>query len=175
MNPFESGERRVVPATLIYLFCQNKVLMIHRIKKNKDIHEGKWNGIGGKLELEESPEEGAIREIKEESGISLLPSQLKPMGVLTFPSFKVDSKTNFEQDWICFLFRADLEGSLADYKLVNSDEGHLEWVDQEKIITLPLWDGDYEFIPKVIQGKAFIGTYWYKDKKLIKYTLKDIC
>jgi 8-oxo-dGTP diphosphatase len=87
MNPFESGERKVVPATLIYVFCENKILMIHRIKKNKDIHEGKWNGIGGKLELEESPQEAALREIEEESGLQINATQLKSLGVLTFPSF----------------------------------------------------------------------------------------
>lgn len=170
MNPFESGFRKVIPATLIYLFCENKVLMIHRIKKNKDIHEGKWNGIGGKLELEESPSEGALREIKEETGISVEESLLKPLGVLTFPSFKIEQ----EQDWVCFIFRAQLPGKCNDYRLINSEEGHLEWVDQEKISTLPLWDGDYEFIPFVIQNKPFWGTYWYRDKKLIKYKLQTL-
>ena len=66
MNPFESGARKVVPATLIYLFCEENILMIHRVKKNKDIHEGKYNGIGGKLEIDEAPTEAAVREIEED-------------------------------------------------------------------------------------------------------------
>lgn len=170
MNPFESGERKVIPATLIYIFCENKILMIHRIKKNRDIHEGKWNGIGGKLELEEAPAEGAVREIKEETGINLSIDQLKPLGVLTFPSFKAE----FEQDWICFIFRANLPGKCSDFKLINSDEGHLEWIDQEKVTELPLWDGDYEFIPMVIKGQPFMGSYWYIDKKLVRHTLQSL-
>ena len=170
MNPFEAGLRKVIPATLIYLFCEDKILMIHRIKKNKDIHEGKWNGIGGKLELEESPREAAIREILEESGIEVSAETLAPLGVLTFPSFKVEA----EQDWVCFVFRGNLPGKCSDYKLINSEEGHLEWIPQDKVKELPLWDGDYEFIPLVIQNKVFWGTYWYKDKKLLKYTLETL-
>lgn len=170
MNPFESGDRKVIPATLIYLFCENKILMIHRIKKDKDIHKGKWNGIGGKMELEEAPFEGALREIYEETGIGVRAEQLKSLGVLTFPSFKAE----VQQDWICFIFRANLEGKISDYKLVNSDEGHLEWIEQDKVTELPLWDGDYAFIPMVIKEQPFIGTYWYQDKKLLRHTLQAI-
>ncbi len=170
MNPFEAGARKIIPATLIYLFCENKILMIHRVKKNKDIHEGKWNGIGGKMELNEAPFEGAIREIEEETGIKVTAEDLKSLGVLTFPSFKAEQ----EQDWICFIFRANLKGKIADYPLIESDEGHLHWIEQDKVIELPLWDGDYEFIPMVVRQEAFIGTYWYENKKLLKYNLQKI-
>ncbi len=170
MNPFESGERKVIPATLIYMFCEDRVLMIHRIKKNKDIHEGKWNGIGGKLELGESPFEGAIREIKEESGIVVEKNSLKSMGVLSFPNFKAYE----EQDWICFLFRCNLPGKCSDYQLAETDEGHLEWIAQNKILSLKLWEGDSTFIPHVLNGEAVIGSYWYENMKLVKYTLDII-
>ncbi len=170
MNPFESGERKVVPATLIYIFCENKILMIHRIKKNKDIHEGKWNGIGGKLELEESPQEAALREIEEESGLVVASSQLKSLGVLTFPSFKAEQC----QDWICFIFKVELSGKCSDYALRQSEEGHLDWIEKNNVLKLPLWEGDKDFIPLVIEGKAFLGSYWYIDKKLVKQSLQTI-
>ena len=72
-------------ATLCYLKRNNKTLMLHRIKKKDDIHEGKWNGLGGKFEKGESPEECAIREVREESGIKI--NKLRLKGVLTFPDF----------------------------------------------------------------------------------------
>jgi len=57
-------------ATLCYVTDGEKTLMLYRNKKENDYHEGKWNGLGGKFEAGESPEECAIREIKEESGIT---------------------------------------------------------------------------------------------------------
>lgn len=170
MNPFESGERKVIPATLIYIFCENKILMIHRVKKDKDIHEGKWNGIGGKLELEEAPAAAAVREIYEETGLQINEDRLQSLGVLTFPSFKAE----YHQDWICFVFRAILPGKISDYSLIDSNEGHLQWIDKEKVLELPLWEGDKDFIPMVIQGRAFLGSYWYVDKKLVRQQLKAL-
>ena len=57
----------MIIATLCYINDGKKTLMLHRIKKANDIHQGKWNGLGGKLEQGESPEECVIREVNEES------------------------------------------------------------------------------------------------------------
>ncbi len=70
-------------ATLCYIRQSGRTLMIHRVKKENDIHEGKWNGLGGKLEPGESPEECVIREVLEESGLRATRLHLK--GILTFP------------------------------------------------------------------------------------------
>ena len=72
-------------ATLCYVIdeTRNRTLMIHRIKKENDFHEGKWNGLGGKLEEGETPEECVIREIKEESGLIIHAPKLH--GFITFP------------------------------------------------------------------------------------------
>ena len=83
-------------ATLVYLKRNLQTLMLHRVKKANDYHEGKYNGLGGKLEPGESPEECAIRETREESGLELVDPILK--GFITFPNFDgVD-------DWYVFLF-----------------------------------------------------------------------
>jgi len=85
-------------ATLCYIKdnSTNKTLMLYRNKKENDYHEGKWNGLGGKFELGETPEECAIRELKEESGLTVENPKLK--GLLTFPNFDgVD-------DWYVFVF-----------------------------------------------------------------------
>ncbi len=88
-------------ATLCYVMNKKDMttLMIHRTKKENDYHEGKWNGLGGKFEEGESPEECAVREIKEESG--LLVNSPRMHGFITFPNFDgVD-------DWYVFIFSAD--------------------------------------------------------------------
>ncbi len=83
-------------ATLCYLRQAGATLMIHRIKKENDMHAGKWNGLGGKLEAGETPEECAIREIREESGLIVSNPLLK--GFLTFPMF------DGSDDWYAFVF-----------------------------------------------------------------------
>ena len=70
-------------ATLCYIKQSGKTLMLYRNKKPNDIHEGKWNGLGGKFNPGETPEQCAIREIFEESGLQVKNPKLH--GVLTFP------------------------------------------------------------------------------------------
>ena len=75
----------IINATLCYLRRDRYTLMLYRNKKPDDIHQGKWNGLGGKFEAGETPEECACREVREESG--LIPDELVLKGVLTFPCF----------------------------------------------------------------------------------------
>ena len=74
----------------------NQTLMLHRVKKENDMHEGKWNGLGGKLEAGETPEECVIREVKEESGLNIFNPKLH--GFIAFPAF------DEIQDWFVFIF-----------------------------------------------------------------------
>ncbi len=87
-------------ATLVYINSEGHTLMVYRNKKPNDMHQGKWNGLGGTLKPRESPEECAVREIFEESGLRVQNLQLK--GFLTFPAFAHD------EDWYVFVFVASL-------------------------------------------------------------------
>ncbi len=89
---------KIIAATLCYVRTGGRTLMLHRNKKAGDIHRGKYNGLGGKLETGESPEECVKREVREESGLTLRDPRLR--GVLTFPAFKDD------EDWIVFVYTA---------------------------------------------------------------------
>lgn len=147
-------------ATLCYIKKDNQTLMLYRNKKENDYHEGKWNGLGGKFEQGETPEECAIRELKEETGLDIYNPQLK--GMITFPMF--DTK----EDWYVFLFVVkEFKGELID-----SPEGHLEWIDDEKLFQLNLWDGDKIFIPWLIQEKFFSAKFNYDNGKFIDYTVE---
>lgn len=148
-------------ATLCYVIDKNSnsTLMIHRVKKQNDYHEGKWNGLGGKFELGESPEECAIREIEEESGLKVKSVIMK--GFITFPMF--DGK----EDWYVFLFTAnEFSGNLID-----SNEGNLAWIKNEKLTELNLWDGDKIFIPWLFQDGFFSAKFKYKDGKYLSHTV----
>src|SRR5690242_5776646 len=93
-NAFEAGLRKVIPAVLVYIEREDHLLMIHRTFED-DFHFGKWNGLGGKMEADESPYEAAVREIREECGLELKESQLNALGVLQFPNFKPKKS----EDW----------------------------------------------------------------------------
>lgn len=146
-------------ATLCYIIDRDKnvTLMLHRIKKENDFHEGKWNGLGGKFEPNESPQECVIREVNEESGLNISSPHLH--GLITFPLFDgID-------DWYVFLFTADK----FDGMLINSNEGHLEWIPNDKLLSLNLWEGDQIFIPWLYEDKFFSAKFIYDNKKLINY------
>jgi 8-oxo-dGTP diphosphatase len=146
-------------ATLCYLHRNNKTLMMHRVKKENDIHQDKWNGLGGKFQPGETPEECVIREIKEESGLHIINPELK--GFLTFPEF-----SNGE-DWYVFVFIAtQFEGDLID-----STEGILEWIDNDQLLNLNLWEGDRYFIEWLDKEVFFSGKFYYKNGDLIDHKM----
>lgn len=136
--------------------------MLKRIKKKNDMHEGKWNGLGGKMEGKETPEECVAREVFEESGLKIKNPKLK--GILYFPN-NVDKTADY---WIVFVFTAnDFEG-----KLNESEEGLLEWVDSDKILDLKLWEGDRIFIPLLFKDDFFTAKLDYKDGKLVRHEVR---
>jgi 8-oxo-dGTP diphosphatase len=144
-------------ATLCYVKNRGSTLMIHRIKKEDDMHLGKWNGLGGKLEAGETPEECVIREVKEESGLTIRHPRLH--GVLTFPAFAKD------EDWYAFVFTArEFSGQLID-----SAEGRLAWIADEDLLTLPLWEGDRIFLDWLKQERFFSGKFVYHQGRLVKH------
>jgi 8-oxo-dGTP diphosphatase len=146
-------------ATLCYVRREDKTLMIHRVKRPNDMHQGKWNGLGGKLEAGETPEACAIREIREESGLEV--DELNLRGVLTFPGFSND------EDWYVFVFTAQAKPG----ETVDPSEGFLEWVPNAKLLDLNLWEGDREFIPWLDHPKFFSGMFRYVDGDLVESTL----
>jgi 8-oxo-dGTP diphosphatase len=188
LNPYESGVRKVIPAVLVYGRFEDKILMIHRNKGGSsgagalsrpspvDFHQGKWNGLGGKLELDESPLDAASREFQEESGLSIPPEKYRSLGVLQFPNFKPHK----QEDWIVFVFTvklsaADLSPELAsESKSLISDEGTLHWISIHKLLTLNLWPGDRHFIPFVLKNEPFVGTLWYDSLEVSRYWMQSL-
>ncbi len=120
--------------TLCYIERDQKYLMMHRIKKVKDENEGKWIGIGGHLEENESPDECIIREVKEETGLTLTDFRMR--GLITF----------ILPDWgneLTFLYTGSAEGEAPE----ECPEGTLQWVPVNQVMDLSLWEGDRAFLP----------------------------
>ena len=121
------------------------------------MHAGKWNGLGGKLEPGETPEECAVREVWEESGLQVNNMLLK--GIITFPAF------DDQEDWYTFLFLID------DFvgQLIDSPEGHLQWIPNCKLLDLNLWPGDRIFIPWLDCPDFFSGKFVYQNKNFVEH------
>lgn len=149
----EGSEGRIC-ATLCYIRKNGKTLMLHRAKRAEDIHQGKWNGLGGKIEAGETPEECVVREVKEESGLHIKDPSFR--GVLTFPGF------DGENDWIVFLFVA----SQFSGKLSESNEGKVRWIPDGELVHLDLWEGDKHFLKWLGKKKFFSAKFVYKKWQL---------
>ena len=143
-------------ATLCYIKRNGYTLMVYRNRKVNDIHKGKWNGLGGKFEPGESPEECVIREVREESGLEIRKPQLH--GLLMFPNFKGD-------DWYVFVFTAREFGGA----LIDSPEGRLAWIPDEKLTSLNLWESDHIFFPWLERNKFFSAKFIYQGDQMKSY------
>lgn len=146
-------------ATLCYVRRRGKTLLLHRVKKKGDIHQGKWNGLGGKLFPGESPEACVIREVREESGLRLLRPRFH--GCLSFPGF------DGEDDWYVWVFTARRFSG----RLRESPEGVLRWVRDSEMSQLPMWEGDRIFLKWLARPALFLGHFVYKKGKLHKHSV----
>jgi len=128
----------------------------YRNKKPNDIHAGKWNGLGGKFEAGETPEECIRREVEEEAGYIIQNPRLH--GLLMFPKFKGN-------DWYVFVFTATKFSGEA----IESPEGKLEWVDDDKLTGLNLWESDHIFLPWLERNDFFSARFEYDGDKMLGY------
>ncbi len=155
-------------ATLGYVLSpdQSRVLMIHRNARQDDLHLGKYNGLGGKLEASEDVVAGMRREIREEAGIECLDLNLR--GTINWPGFGKNG-----EDWFGFLF---LITQFAGMPFERNAEGTLEWVSRDDIPKLPLWDGDRHFLPLVFDAdpRPFHGVMPYREQRMLSWTFSRV-
>jgi 8-oxo-dGTP diphosphatase len=147
--------------------------MLHRIKKDHDQSHGKWLGIGGKFEDNESPDECLLREVYEETGLKLTSYRLR--GIVSFIS------DIYETEYM-FLYTGDAyegtlyeesDGSLTpviNEKKTPCNEGVLKWIDIDKVPSLKLWEGDRIFLKKLRESDDFFTLKLvYEGDNLVSY------
>ena len=151
-------EDTMIDTTLCHLHKDGKWLMMLRCKKPDDLNEGKWIAPGGKSEPGETPEQCARRETKEETG--LIPGEMKCLGVVHFRSDR------WEDEEMHVFECGDFTGEL----LKDCPEGRLEWIEEERMMDLPMWEGDRLFLPDVLAKKPGIDlTLIYEGDRLVRW------
>lgn len=145
--------------SLVYIERDGKYLMLHRTKRENDVNAGKWIGVGGKFEQDESPEECAIRETREETGLTLLRPVFR--GIVTFVNDVCP--TEYMHLFTC----GDFTGNLRE-----CDEGELAWIEKSRVPSLPLWEGDRLFLPLLSSDAPFFSLKLiYAGDALVRATL----
>jgi len=142
--------------TLCYIEQNGAYLMLHRVTKKNDENHDKWIGVGGTFEDKESPEDCVLREVKEETGLTL--TRYRYRGLVTFVSDVWPTE-------YMHLFTADgFEGEIGP-----CSEGVLEWVPKDRIFSLPLWEGDRIFLNYLLEDRSFfhLRLHYDRDDRLI--------
>ncbi len=130
--------------TLCYIERDGSYLLLHRVKKKNDLNQDKWVGIGGKFEENESPEECLLREVREETGLTL--TEYRYCGIVTFVSDR------WEGEYMHLFHATGFTGELID-----CNEGVLEWIPKERFNALPQWEGDQLFLDRMEAHEPFFS------------------
>ena len=151
--------------TLIYLLDRdsNSVLLINRDARPDDDHYGKFNGLGGKLEVDESVIAGALRELTEEAGVTATSLSLR--GTISWSNFGPK-----REEWLGFVFLADAWELERLLQACDPNPGLRASAD------LPMWEGDRHFIPLVFDNdeRQFHGSMPYDGDKPLGWTYQRV-
>lgn len=151
--------------TIGYLLSpdRTRVLLVHRSREG-DVQQGKYNGLGGKLEPGEDVVSCLHRELAEEAGITVTSASLR--GTISWPGFGTDG-----EDWFGFIFVVNgYQGILP----AANDDGPLEWHEIDRLDELPMWEGDRYFLPLVFgDGPVFHGVMPYANGRPVSWSYTE--
>lgn len=161
--------------SLCYIEKDSSYLMLHRVKKQNDLNHDKWIGIGGKFEKGESPEECAVREIREETGLEIKKTDLCYCGIVTFVDLTENCPTTSSEtvpftEFMHLFWTDKFSGRLLSSE--ECDEGDLQWVPVAKMNDLPHWKGDEIFLDLIAKRVPFFSLkLTYKNGVLLEAVL----
>lgn len=145
--------------TVCYIRNNNEYLMLYRNRKPNDPNEGKWLGIGGRIEDGETPDGCNLREVEEETGLRLLSFRFH--GIIRF-------RSDTYEDEDMYLYSSDdfepadeearrVWREMKIYTPPECDEGELHWIPEEQLAGLPMWEGDKVFLSRLLEGRQRIS------------------
>lgn len=150
--------------TLCFLLKDDQVLLA---MKKRGFGAGKWNGVGGKVKEGEDVAAAAVREIKEEIGVTVAPDALAPMGTLDF-----DFSDNHEWAQTCSIFVVRAwEGEPAE-----SEEMRPKWCPKNALPFDEMWVDDPHWLPLVLAGKKVKGRFLFEDngRSMLNFAVSEV-
>lgn len=145
--------------TLCYIEKDDKYLMLHRTKKENDANRDKWIGVGGKFEADETPQECLLREVYEETSLTLTSYSLR--GIVTFIS------DEWETEYMFLFTSSEYEGEVSD-----CNEGELVWIEKKEVMNLNLWEGDKIFLKLLTEDVGFFSLKLrYRGDELVEHRI----
>lgn len=182
------GMKRSNLTTLCYIERGDEYLLLHRVKKKNDVNHDKWIGVGGHFEDGESPEECLLREVLEETGLTL--TKWRFCGIVTFcftpdetpadetiaaPGASLEAAASAKSNAaVALADDAGVQPSVCEYmhlytasayegELIPCDEGELVWIKKDELEQLPIWEGDRIFLRLLRERDSFFSLklrYW---------------
>ena len=143
-------KKKSILTTLCYIEKEESYLMLHRVSKENDVNKDKWIGVGGHFEKDESPEDCLLREVKEETGLTLTSYRFR--GLVTFVLKPVNHVGMEMTEYMCLYTADGYEGTLC-----ACNEGVLEWVEKKEVLNLDLWEGDKIFMHLLEEEHPFFS------------------
>ena len=145
---------------------RDSVLMIHRNRDPEDVHYGRYLSVGGHIEPDENIVDGVLREISEESGLTV--TSMRMRGSILWTGFGREPR-----DYLCFMFLVDGYSGVAH---AENEEGTLEWVRRSDLTTLPMWPSDHEWIPLIFDDdpRQFHGIMPFHNGEMVSFSYHRI-
>ncbi len=152
----------MLETTLCLLKKENKILLA---MKKRGFGEGKYNGVGGKIERGETPDDAMIRETKEE--ILVTPTKYEKVGIIEFDEFYKGQK---EKVMFHLYVASEWQGEPTE-----SDEMKPEWFDIQNIPYDKMFPDDKYWLPLILEGRK-IKAYFDFDEEwnLLNKTIEDL-
>lgn len=151
-----------IETTLLLLRKEDKILLA---MKKRGFGEGLYNGVGGKLENDETPEEAMLRETKEE--IDIVPTEYEKVAIMEFNEFVKGEKTHL----IFHLYLA----SKWDKEPSETEEMKPEWFDIENIPYDKMFPDDKYWMPFILEGRKIKGFFEFDENwNLLTYDINDL-
>lgn len=154
----------MIQATLCILIKDKEILLA---MKKRGFGQGKWNGVGGKLDFEKGDKniiDTAVRETKEEIGV-----EIKNPEKVAVLNFYFPYKKEWNQDVHIFLIK-EWQGEPSE-----SEEMSPKWFRIDKVPFAEMWDDDKFWLPHILGGRKMKANFVFKEGEIIdKHDIKFI-